>query len=321
MSLEEAIRAVGYKGVFAISKNNKIIKQSAYGYADVKNKKLNELNTIFRIASVTKQFTALAILKLYEESKLNLTDTLDQYMHGFRKGDTITIHHLLSNSSGIPNFSLDLDFDALIDEDNFIESLINLFKSDPEMFEPGEKFFYSISGYIVLQYIIEKVSHLNYETYLANHFFKPLGMTSTGLETPYKKVENMAIPYKTESEYARPFDMRIAGGGGGLYSNLHDLSKWLNALFNKNILKKETHDLMLQKHIKADEFNSYCYGMILSETDNYQRYYHPGGGFGVNSFIAFFPQSNYQYIMISNYEDRESFNQTKKLIEDYIKAN
>ena len=318
MVLDKFIAESNFNGVLLFSKDEEIIIKKGYGYASFEYEIKNTPDKIFKIASITKQFTAACILKLYEDRLLKLTDTIDIYIPDFVHGERIQIHHLLSNSSGIANFDLNMDFYHILNRENVLIGLIDYIKDKPLMFEPGTKFFYSISGYLVLQYIIELVTRKTYEEYLKSEFLDNLGMKNTGFEYPDRVIKNRAFPYKSNKELAKCFDMRIAGGGGGLYSTIEDLFVWNQALLSHKVLKPETTKMMFTPHIKADEVNSYGYGIIIAKQEDYLRYYHPGGGFGVRSFNAIYPKSGFQYILITNIEDKETFEKVRKAIEKYI---
>ena len=316
--LDNFIEEQNFNGVVLISKNNEILLHKGYGLAVIEHNIFNNTDTTFAIASVTKCFTAACILKLAEDNLLHLNDTLEKYLSHFNRGKDITIHHLLSNSSGIANFSLDMDFHPYLQSDNIVRSLIDYIAKQELMFEPGSKFFYSISGYLVLQYIIENVSGMSFEDYLNKTFFTPLGISNTGFLFPDRVVKNKALGYvKSEKEIklCRWFDMRIAGGGGGLYSTAEDIYKWNNSLLRGTILKYSSIDLIFSKHTKADEMNSYGYGMIVAEGKIYGKdrikYYHPGGGFGARAFNTIYPEEQIQIILLSNIEDRDAFENTR----------
>ncbi|MBI9009239.1 MAG: beta-lactamase family protein [Tenericutes bacterium] len=315
----------GFNGEILISIANEVILKKGYGFASFEHNVPNTADTVMRIASITKQFTAACILKLYEDGLLDLNDLLMKYIPDFIQADKITIHHLLSNSSGIANFELEMDFYPFTTSDNVAKALIDYIKDKPLLFEPGSKFNYSISGYLVLQYIIEIVSKQDFESYLKKTFLKKLGMLDTGFDFPNRVVRNKASCYKITDgliECADYIDMRIAGGGGGLYSTVMDLYKWNKSLLTHQILKEETIKKMIEPHIKADEVNSYGYGTIIANSEvnghDIVKYYHPGGGNGVRSFNTYYPQIEVQVILISNVEDVKTFERVRKGIDQIL---
>lgn len=323
--LDNAIKGDDFNGVILIEKNNEIIFYKAYGYQDKKNNILNNIKTKFGIASITKQFTAALILKLYEDNRLKLDDTLDMYLPEYEIGKKITVHQVLSNCSGIANFSLDIDFTSFVESEDVTKALVDYIISLPLMFEPGSKFYYSISGYLILQYIIENITGLSYEDYLKESFLDKLNMENTGVLSPNNNVLDLAIGYDSlgdNPKLAINFDMRIAGGGGALYSNATDLLQWEKALLNNQVLQKDNTNLMFTKHIKADEVNNYGYGFVIAQgmINGKQRlkYYHPGGGFGIRTFLTIYPENNITVIMLSNLGDAKIFNNTRTAIDKLL---
>lgn len=323
--LDKVIRENDFNGVVLIEKDNKVFYKKAFGYQDKESNILNTIDTKFGIASITKQFTAALILKLVEDGKISLDDTLDKYLPEYKIGKSITIHQVLSNCSGIANFSLDMDFTRFVESKDITASLVDYVITQPLMFEPGTKFFYSISGYLILQYIIEKITGLSYEEFLKTSFLNDLNMDNTGFLSPYKQLKNLAIGYDTLGDTPKraiSFDMRIAGGGGALYSNANDLLIWKKSLLNNQILLKKTTDMMFDKHIRADEVNSYGYGFVVAEgliNEKHRiKYYHPGGGFGIRTFFTIYPEDNVFIVMLSNLGDAKLFNNTRLAIDRII---
>ncbi len=326
--IESKLEQNGYNGVVLIAKGSEVLFANAYGLADHENNIPNTRETVFNIASVTKQFTAASILKLYQENKLNLDDRLEIYIPDFIDSDKITIHHLLSNSSGIANFSLDMDFTEILASDNVLKALIDYIKDKPLMFEPGSQFFYSISGYQVLQYIIETVSQIDYDTYLKENFFIPLEMVNSGFDLPGLVIPNKAKGYDSlddDIELSPKVDMRIAGGGGGLFSTVDDLLKWKLSIQNHLILNEDMVELMFTGHVRADDVNSYAYGMIEAKGEIWgkerTRYYHAGGSPGIRAFYTIYPEQDYFIIMISNLSDPARFNKSRNDIDEILLTN
>lgn len=324
--IDDFAKEIKFNGSILVSSHDEIILAEGYGYACFEHGINNKAGTIHRIASITKTFTAACILKLVEDKKLSLKDKISKFIPDFNKGDEISVHHVLSNSAGINNFDLEMDFYEIVNSDNVLSSLIDLVKDKPLLFEPGKMFNYSIAGFLVLQYIIEKVSGISYEEYLKVNFFDKLDIKNTGLEHPNRLVKNKSFNYKIIDEevaLADYIDMRIAGGGGGLFSTVYDIHRFNNSLLNSEILSKESTDKMFTGQIKADEYNSYGYGMIIAKgiLDGVQidKYYHSGGGNGVRSMNTIYHQENMQAIIITNIEDKNNFNKMYTFIEDLIK--
>ena len=182
--------------------------------------------TIFRIGSITKQFTAAAILKLEERGKLDVNDKLSKYIPDFPRGDEVALHHLLTHTSGIPNYTEKPGFMLLVTNPIAIEDLIKSFKNDPYDFDPGTKWIYDNSGYVLLGYIVEKVSGETYEAFLRENFFQSLGMTNTGIYGSDLTKTHEALGYSyQDGKFNRAVkgDMSWLGGAGALCSTVEDL--------------------------------------------------------------------------------------------------
>lgn len=274
-----------FSGSVLVAQNGKVVFEKSYGMADYENKVPNTVDTTFRIGSVTKQFTAMSIMMLEEKGFLDINDKVNKYIPDYPAGDEITIQNLLTMSSGIPNNMTDLfpeydvasgnyDSDKAILKDEHLtpSQLINLFKNKPLNFKPGEKFEYSNSNYIILGYIIEKISNMSYEDFLKKNIFIPLDMKNSGYDNN-EVLSNKAIGYdKISPKPVKTFswDMSLFFSCGGLYSTVEDLYKWDQALYTEKLVKKETLAKIFKSYTKitGDTGYSYCsygYGWIVQD--------------------------------------------------------
>ena len=212
--------------------------QPGYGMANLEHDVPNTPQTKFRLGSITKQFTAMAILILQERGKLKVEDKVKKYLPDAPKAwDEITIHHLLTHTSGIPNYTAYPEFLKTLPVRVTLKELIAKFKDKPLDFKPGEKFRYSNSGYVVLGQIIEKVSGKNYASFLKEAIFDPLGDERHGLRQRHAPIlKHRASGYTrrlgivlTNCDY---LDMSIPHAAGALYSTVEDLLKWDQALYS-----------------------------------------------------------------------------------------
>lgn len=308
-----------YNGSILISKKNTILLQAGYGYADIEKKVAIQPHTKIRIASISKQITAFAILQLVNNKLINVQDSIEKFFPDYHSASKITIHHLLSNTSGIPNFDIFGDYEALYKKDDFYDAFIKqVIYPMPLGFEPGNKFEYSGSGYLILTSIIEKVSGLPYDKYILENIFKPLEMNDSGFDFGDDSITNMAIPYDyKDNEYvpALNIDLRLGGGGGGLYSTVVDLFKWNQGLMNHVLLQKENIDKIFTNHIQIIEDTGYGYGMFLEVSEVYGElrkvFYHTGGGPGVQAINVFFMDDQLTLTMLSNVNDKTQFHNTR----------
>ncbi len=179
----------------------------------------SRLDTKFRIGSITKQFTAAAILRLQEQGKLSVRDPLSKFIPDYPRGSEVTLHHLLTHTSGIHSYTGKPNFLETVSAYTTPEDLIKSFKNDPYDFDPGKKWLYNNSGYFLLGYIIEKVSGQSYGEFLKQQFFEPLGMKNTGVHHWSDILEHEAFGYAYEAgrfKKAQNWDMSRAGGAGAL---------------------------------------------------------------------------------------------------------
>ena len=316
-----------FNGAVLVAFQDNILMEKGYGFADFELDVPNSPQTIFRIGSITKTITAVAILQLVERGLLHLQDKLNKFIPDYPFGEVITIHHLLTHTSGISNFELDSDFYDAVHASSFSEKLIDMFKYLPLQFSPGKDYSYSVSGYFLLGYIIENLTGLSYEDYLKQNIFFPLKMSSTGFDHYQPIIKGRARGYEMNGQNIRNadfVDMRIAGGGGGLYSTVNDLYLFHKGLLNHKIMKKESYMLMTTTHIKINDQTDYGYGLFLEESEMVgkirHKNYHTGGGPGVRSILAHYKEDELLCIMITNVNNRGIFNTSYAELEDILLA-
>jgi len=312
--LWDIIHESQFNGVISIEYDTNPLLSEGFGMANFEHQVPNTTKTRFRIASITKQFTAVAILQLVDRGFLKLHDPITLVLPNFPNGDQITIHHILTHTSGIPNFALEMDFYDVLHAESVEDALIDLFMNEPLQFDPGSQFAYSISGFLVLGKIIEKITGISYEEYIRINIFEPLGMLNSGFDHWQQIVEGRANAYEMrngEIVNADFIDMRIAGAGGGLYSTIEDLHLFNHALKNGDIISPEAVELMFGNQFTIVE-GAYCgYGIFLQYDDHFgkkrHRQYHAGGGVGVRSMNIYLPDDKLTITMISNVNDKETF--------------
>jgi len=290
-----------------LSRDSEIIYENAFGYADVGNKVPVTTETKFRIGSITKQFTAAAILKLQEEGKINISNTLSAFIPDFPRGNEVTVHHLLTHTSGIHSYTNRPDFMKYATMAISPEELIDTIKNFEYDFDPGESYIYNNSGYYILGYIIEKVSGKEYGEYLKETFFEPLGMKNTDVHGPLLVLDNEATGYSYEAgtlKKAINWDMTNAGGAGALYSTVHDLYIWNEALFNGKVLSDESLKAaftpVVLNNNKKPEGVEYGYGWGFFKLRGYDFTAHSGGLHGFLSYLSRQPKNNITITVLCN---------------------
>ena len=286
-----------------VAREGKIVYQGGFGFADVEKKKPVTAETKFRIGSITKQFTAAAILRLADESKLALTDPLDKFFPGFPEG--IMLQHLLTHTSGIRSYTDKPEFLGKVSKPITPAELIASFRDDPPDFAPGAGFHYDNSGYFLLGEIVSKVSGKPFAAYLQDTFFSPLGMKDSGIYQNASPPQGAAAGYSIIDGKATPalnWDMLWAGGAGAIYSTVGDLFRWNEALFGGKILKPATFKVMtspVELPSNVDGMN-YGYGLVMTELNRLPVISHSGGLDGWSSDLMRLPNQNTTVIALAN---------------------
>jgi CubicO group peptidase (beta-lactamase class C family) len=297
-----------FYGVIQIRYQDKIIFENNYGYACLNFGIVNSLNTRFSLASITKQFTAFAIMLLYDQHLINLNNSanlyLPEYMH---IPENITVHHLLCHTSGLYN-NYGIGEDLFIDNDRKIYSQYEYFTEyilrEP-IIAPGITYDYNNSNYNLLAWIIEYVSGMKYERFLTKNIFKPLSMNNTEVDDDVKVIRNKAFTYSRDfHNYVKApyYNEKFSIGAGGIISNCEDLYKWFCCLRDKRILTNEAYSRYLQVNS-----NSYCYGLQYSKAYGTEKYWHGGDHMGIGTYLQQFPEENLCIIILSNNESVDQY--------------
>jgi len=298
-----------FNGSALVAENGKVIFKKGFGSANFEWNIPNQPDTKFRLGSITKQFTALLIVKLAEEGKIKLDVPITTYLPDYPKenGDKITIHNLLTHTSGIPNYTSVPNFMREKARNSYTpEAFVKTFSSLPLEFTPGEKFNYSNSGYFLLGYIIEKITGKTYEQYLQEVILTPLKMTNTGFDHSEIIIKNRAAGYEKEGKIlsnASFIDMSIPYAAGSLYSTVEDLYLWDQALYTNKLLSEKSMELLFKPYIKAWD-GSYGYGWGVEETtigDKKLKIIEHGGGInGFNTIISRIPADKVLVVLLNN---------------------
>jgi len=272
-------------GILIIAKGKEIQYQRSFGYAVTESQKPYTMETVFDIGSITKQFTAAAIVHLESEGKLGFSDKFSKYFENMPPDkDMITLHHLLTHSSGLQDVGGDYDHAPK-------ESVLSRSLKQELNFKPGTKYSYSNVGFSFLAAVIEKITGLNYEQYLQKTFFGPLGMKSTGYQIPDWTNRQFAIGYfdgkkwgttiehgwsKTDKNAVISWNLY---GNGGIHSTINDMLKWMVALKGNEVLSEKEKSKLFSPYIE-DGNGHYCYGWRSLNTD-YGNLITHGGSNGI----------------------------------------
>ncbi len=289
----------------AITRQGETIYKEAFGMADLEQNIPMTTDMIFRLGSITKQFTAVSILLLEEQGKLNVTDDINKYIPDYpTHGNIITIENLLTHTSGIPSFTgFKNSFE--IEQMNLTTSeILALFKDKPLDFEPGSRFSYSNSGYNVLGAIIERISGVSYETFVEHNIFQKSGMKNSFYEHPEEVIQNKILGYdKAMFGYKNaPFiTMDAPFSAGGLRSSVEDMSLWNKSLQDEKLITKHSLEKAFTPFkLSSKESSNYGYGWFLKIISGYSAYSHGGGIIGFRTSGIYFPKKDLYIIILSN---------------------
>lgn len=290
-----------------VSKKGQVIYKKAFGMADLELNVPMTTAHVFRIASLTKQFTAVAILQLAEKGLLDLNDDIKKYIPDYpTNGQTVTVANLLSHTSGIKNYTEIQNPDVdLGKKDNKPADIIAIFKNQPFDFPPGTGYHYSNSGYILLGFIIEKISGNSYAEYLTENVFKPLGMDHAFFDYPSTIVKNRVKGYSGMSDTAINnadyLNASAAYSAGALMMTVDDLFKWQKGLTENKILKPETFKQAVTPFTLSNgEKTNYGFGFGLQPLAGGPTWQHSGSINGFSSFEIYLPTEDVYVTMLSN---------------------
>lgn len=290
--------------VFMVAKKDKIIYQMVFGKANLELEVPLTTDYVFQIGSMTKQFTAVAIMMLQEQGKLNTNDVLSKYIPDFPAGDKITIHHLLTHTSGIKDFTKMKSIKDIAQKEMTPKMMVDFFKNEPVDFLPGEKFDYNNSGYVVLGYLLEIVSGMSYEDFIENNIFKKIGMTQSNYATDRQVIRKRAYGYqKKETGYVNKtvINYSVPFASGAIMSTLQDMLKWQMALNNNTLLNKEnTQKLFDHYSLNNGETINYGYGWHLRKINNSDSREHGGSIFGYKSMGVYLPNEGIYVLGFTN---------------------
>jgi CubicO group peptidase (beta-lactamase class C family) len=288
-----------------ITKGGKEIYAKGFGMANLELEVPMTSEMIFRIASITKQFTAVSILLLEERSKLKISDDFRKYLPDYPDyGKVITIEHLLTNTSGIPDYTGFPNHDEISQTTVTTSEILDIFKDKPLEFEPGEHYSYSSSGYNILGAIIEGVSGMTYEEFVETEIFEKLGMHNSFYDHPEEIVKNKILGYVMDSLGYRRADyitMSDPFSAGALSSTVHDLAVWNKSIHDGKLISVENLARAFKPYkLNSGELSSYGFGWDTHLFLGHQLYHHSGriNGFRTNGF--YFPKEDIYIAILSN---------------------
>ena len=297
-------------GAVLLSRNGKVVYRKAFGLADRERDIPLTPQMAFRLGSITKQLTAAAIFLLVDEGKIELDDDITKYLPDYpTKGRRITIHNLLTHSSGIRSYTDILVEPSTLTLDKSVREIIDDFKDEPLYFPPGEAIRYSNSNYVLLAAIIERISGMTYADFMAKRMFDPLGMESTAYEgherNGVKRVEGYQRGRNKPFEKAPPISMTQTFGAGSLISTVDDLAKWGAAVDGRRFLSAESWKRMMKPFVLNNgQVTKACSGWFV-ERFAFERdvYGHGGGINGFTSMLYWVPEDRVFVVVLLNNSD------------------
>ncbi|PKW20416.1 serine hydrolase domain-containing protein [Flavobacterium lindanitolerans] len=294
----------GPGGVFLVAKNGKTIYHKAVGKANLELDVDMTADQIFQIGSITKQFTAVGILMLEEQGKINTGSSISKYIPDYPSGDNIKIYHLLTHTSGIKDFTKMKSIQQIAQKDLSPKELIDFFKNEPVEFLPGTKFEYNNSGYAILGYIIELVTGETYRDFIRKNIFEKIGMVNSRYADDSAIIKKRAYGYQKKGEaYVNKgrISFAIPYSSGSLMSTSEDMLKWQNALNHNLLLNEKTSEkAFTKKTLDNGETIGYGFGWHLSRLNGIATREHGGSVFGFKSMGVYIPDEDIYVIGFSN---------------------
>ncbi|HVS73346.1 MAG TPA: serine hydrolase domain-containing protein [Phycisphaerae bacterium] len=333
-ALLDGVIKAGDPGVAVlVAQDGKILFEKGYGLADREHGLSVSPQTIFRIGSITKQFTASAILKLQEEGKLSVNDPLSKYLPAFPRGKEVTLRELLNHTSGIHDLAPGDEPDLLsrLTKPTTTDAVIGEIKKFPYDFDPGTQWRYDNSGYVLLGSIVEKVSGKSYGDFLRDTFFRQLGMTNTGVYRAHLELPHEAVGYSLGTkDFERPveIDPSWIGGDGALYSTVEDLYRWNEGIFGERVLDaaslKAAFTAVATNASQINTGNGYGFGWFVGSYRGLRDISHGGAVQGFTSMVVRLPDEKFTVIVLANANGRPDASPERlayQLVDIYLANN
>lgn len=296
-----------FSGVIRIKKDDNLLFERASGFADISNERMNNINTRFGIASGAKLLTAISICKLVEQGKLRFDSLLKEYIECDNFDQNVTVRHLLTHTSGVADYfyadftEISTPMYMLKEPKDFLPLMIN----QKSVFKAGEKYQYNNGGYVILAYIVEKISGMRFVDFVKEHIFDVLEMNSSGYFSMDMLPKNCAYGYEENSDgtlKTNMFSIPIVGGGdGGVFVTANDISKLWSGLLNYKLLNKDiTNEILTpQVHVHSDVY--YGYGIyMVKKDDGIYKYFIAGGDPGISFESTIYPSKEIEVTILGN---------------------
>lgn len=311
--INKLVKEDRFSGVVLVAKDGATIFEKAYGLASKEFNVPNNLDTRFNIASVTKMFTAVSIAQLAERGKLKYEDRIIKFLPDYPSAvaNKVTIHHLLTHTSGMGSYWKDEFHEANHARFRKIQDYFPLFEHDPLDFEPGQKWSYSNAGYMILGAIIERVTGKSYFDYVKENVFSRAGMGRTDFFEADRPMPDIAQGYTKRNRYlpeAQEWTNNIflspvkGSPAGGAYSTAKDLLKFGEALHDHKLLYEASTVKVLTGIVEYNPNHKYGYGFATETLGNHKIVFHDGGANGVSAQFEMYPDYGFTVVVLSNYD-------------------
>ena len=305
-----------FNGSVLVAKDGIIYLANGYGLSEENSDVKNQRETIYQIGSITKSFTAMAIMQLQEAGKLDVQDPIDKYFPNYTNDSKITIHHLLTHTSGFDQYTINFSefneqwnlHNGILDK-NMVAEIMGMVASKPLLFEPGTKFDYNSYGYRILGAIIESVSGLPYGTYIDENICKPLELQHTGYNESNIPLEGQARAFERSFNANVPITFSYASGG--MHATIDDLFKWTQAIKTNRLISKSSTQEMLNPFLAR-----YAYGWIVDQKGGFM---HEGTWGGYRALVNVDVANDFVIIILSNYPAEGELYRIEEILKKYIK--
>jgi len=301
--LRPYVQSQNFSGVVLVEKSGKVILEKAYGFADRDQHLRNKPTTRFHIASLSMQFTAAAILRLVDQGSVTLDEHASGFVRGVEGADKITIKHLITERSGLPDINALPNYDdVVLQQHQTPATLIRAIEGRPLLFEPGSKFLHEEhSAYNLLALVVEKKTGLPFAVALQKLVFRPLGLTASGVDDDsVTNAKYMAKGYEPEAAYelksAKAIHWSAKAGNASVYTTANDEARWVQALFSGHFLGAASRDAVLDTSLRVG------YGWFKSDLKRFGKtaYYMNGRSPGFSSFVLYLPDTQITVILLGN---------------------
>lgn len=303
-----------FSGTVLVGIDGNVAFKKGYGFANAEWKIPNSPSTKFRIASLTKQFTGACILLLQERDQLNVQDPISKYVTELPESwRAITLHQLLTHTSGIPNYPGIPRVEQVLDRTGATpRELVEVAATKSLEFKPGTQWRYTNTGYVLLGMVIEKVSSMSYGEFLQRNIFTPLGMVNSGYDNQSTILSERAAGYMLKDGHLRNadfIDMSIPYAAGSIYSTVEDMFRWNEALATGKLLSEVSTRQMFTVYPEATyQGQHYGYGIVLARKFDRELYYHGGGVKGFESSIYRYPEERLCIVVLENLDPTAPWN-------------